>query len=82
MAALRGTALFSCFIVDAAAMSVEWLINGTSLDNLMLSNVSQEFVIGLRFEYVPKEYNNTRISCIGNGVLSTENSRLRVQGNH
>jgi hypothetical protein len=72
------------------AIHIEWQINGTSLNNLQLSNVVQGFepisgVGTLRFSNVPVEYNNTVVQCTVNtssqGQMASGNSMLLIQGN-
>ncbi len=69
--------------------SVEWLINGTRLDDLSLTNVAAEFSQltrqgALVFNNISVEYNNTNIQCratLSNGeAVDSNNSTLLVQG--
>ncbi len=68
--------------------SVQWLINGTRLEDLNLTNVETEFSqlsrLGyLSFSDISVEYNNTNIQCRAtfNGeTLNSNNSTLLVQG--
>ncbi len=62
--------------------SVEWLINGTQLEDLSLTNVETEFSQLLRqgtlvFNIISVEYNNTNIQCratLSNGETADSNS--------
>ncbi len=66
--------------------SVEWLINGTRLEDLSLTNeFSQLTKQGvLVFNNISMEYNNTNIQCratLSNGeTVDTNNVTLLVQG--
>ncbi len=69
--------------------SVEWLINGTQLEDLSLTNVETEFSQLFRqgllgFNNISVEYNNTNIQCrvtLSNGeTVDSNNSTLLVQG--
>ena len=90
---LGGAATFRCFttIPGTTIVSVEWLVNGTLLTNLVSSfrNVSVTFnTVGggvgiLQFADLPLEYNNTQISCnatfsTGQFRSSTTTSILRI----
>ncbi len=74
---------FNCVSPSA---SVEWLINGTRLEELSLTNMATEFSQISRqgilvFGNVSVEYNNTNIQCratLSNG--ETVDSTLLVQG--
>ena len=68
---------------------VQWLVNGTALENLNLSNVTSEFSNEFRsgfltFHYVPLEYNMTTISCRANTtsemMVSTNVWLMLIQG--
>ena len=89
MAGLGDSATFAC--TNPSSVSVEWLLNETSLTSLQLDDVIQAFgVVGnvrigsLQFRNIPMEYNNTRIQCIVNttsqGVILSPNATLVVQG--
>lgn len=87
VASVGDGAVFNC--ITNSAMALKWLVNGTSLSNLELSNVVETFVnsrLGiLQFSNVSLEYNNTRIQCLVNtssGVIASGNSTLFVQGNN
>ncbi len=69
--------------------SVEWLINGTQLEDLSLTNVETEFSQLTRqgtlvFSNISVEYNNTNIQCratLSNGeTLNSNIIPLLVQG--
>ena len=69
--------------------SVEWLINGTRLEDLSLTNVETEFSQLSRqgtlvFNNISVEYNNTNIQCratLSNGeTVDSNNVTLLVQG--
>ena len=78
MAGLGGDAVLTC-ISSPLADSVEWLINGTFLDVLQLSGVTEQHIT-IRFSNVPAEYNKTRIQCRADTVPSSETATLLVQG--
>ena len=65
---------------------MQWLINGTLLENLNLSNVNARFSRGvgrLEISRIPLEYNGTTIQCIANFENRNEPSNiltLLVQG--
>ena len=79
--------VFLCTNPSHTALSVQWLVNGTLLENSRLVNVSQEFDIGsktgeLSFNLSLK-HNLTTIQCIGNFVcenVSSETITLLLQG--
>ena len=81
-----GAATCTCTVAAFPVMSVEWLVNETSLNSRPLHNVELAFAAGvgiLRFNDVSQDYNNTRIQCLANmstEVLSSEISLLHVQG--
>ncbi len=69
--------------------SVEWLINGTRLEDLSLTNVETDFSQVARqgillFNNLSVEYNNTNIQCratLSNGeTVDSNNVALLVQG--
>ena len=70
-----------------ALTSVQWLVNGTLLENSRLENVFQHFdniskTADLSFD-LPLEHNVTTIQCIGNFVsenVSSETFTLLLQG--
>ena len=94
LSVLGGKATFRCLtpIPGAAIVSVEWLLNGIKLKDIMgnISNVSVVFTtisngngIGsLLFADLPLEYNNTQVSCSANfttgEVISTAASNLII----
>ncbi len=68
---------------------VQWLVNGTALESVNLSNVtavfSDELQSGfLTFTHLPLEYNMTRINCRANTtsgmMISNDNMLLLIQG--
>ena len=79
--------VFTCESQDAVNY-IEWLINGTLLTHLQLSNVDQSFdepdFGSLQFRSVPSAYNGTKVQCIANstsaGIITSSNSTLLVQG--
>ena len=82
-----GVATFTCAATSSTIVSVEWLVNGTSLNSHPLQNVEQAFALGsglLRFSNVSMDDNNTRVQCLATTsseeVLSSNISLLRVQG--
>ena len=75
--------------VTITITSVQWLINGTPLEDLSLTNVQTEFSQISRqgtlvFRNISVEYNNTNIQCratFSNGeTVDSNNSTLLVQG--
>lgn len=85
-----GMASFQCLSVHGNITSIQWLVNGTHVEDLNLSNVTTAFDSGigkLSFHYVPVEYNATRITCeanissMGTGlIIGTQEAHLLVQG--
>ena len=83
-------AAFNCFSPVPGLQSVEWLINGTQLDNLALQDVQDEFSSRLRvgnlaFTNIPIAYNATSIRCRGTFssgeiVVSSGATLLLLQG--
>ena len=86
------TVRFTCGDRSRSIQSIEWLLNGSSLETLTLRNVTQvlsragdEITSGvLRFADLPLEYRNTTIQChveyeMGQSELSTI-ALLAVQG--
>ena len=80
---------FNCASLSRTVTSVQWLINGTRLGDLSLTNVETEFsqISGqgvLVFNNISVEYNNTNIQCratLSNGeTADSNNSTLLVQG--
>lgn len=87
MAGLGHDTIYTCSSLHA--VNIDWLINGTLLSKLQLSNVVQSFDrIGgfgsLRFRNVPLEYNVTTVQCRANitsvEIITSQNSTLLVQG--
>lgn len=84
-----GDATFYCISVTPIA-NIQWLVNGSSLENLNLRNVETEFnppvPVGiLNFTKVPLEYNNTRVRCraelsSGRSSVAMETALLTIQG--
>ena len=80
-----GDARFRC--LSSSAIGVEWLVNGTLLENLNLNNVTTEFAEGiggaLLLTNLPVDYNMTRITCKVDESSSVSNttSLLLLQGN-
>ena len=77
---------YICTDITLNVVGMQWLINGTQLENLHLSNINTRFSIGigrLEISRIPLEYNNTTIQCIGNFENRNESSNiltLLVQG--
>ncbi len=81
--------VLSCASISDTITSVEWLINGTPLEDLSLTNVETQFIElfrqgGLVFNNISVEYNNTNIQCratLSNGeTVDSNNFTLLVQG--
>ncbi len=81
--------VFNCGAASDATItiaSVQWMINGTRLEDLSLINVETEFsqISGqgtLVFRNITEEYNNTNIQCRANGTtVDSNNVTLLVQG--
>ncbi len=82
--------VFNCVSLHGATVTnVQWLINGTLLGNLSLTNVRTDFSEitrqgSLVFNNVPEKYNNTNIHCrvsLNNGETGDSNNyTLLVQG--
>ncbi len=81
--------VLSCASPFDTITGVEWLINGTRLEDLSLTNVVTEFSQlfrqgGLVFNDISVEYNNTNIQCratLSNGeTVDSNNFTLLVQG--
>ena len=78
---------FFCSNPSRTALSVQWLVNGTLLENSRLENVFQEFndrskTADLSFN-LPLEHNVTTIQCIGNFAsenVSSETITVLLQG--
>ena len=77
----------SFFCTGTASVSgIQWLINGTHLENLNLQNVNTRFFRGigrLDITHIPSDYNDTTIQCIANFGDRNEPSNiltLLVQG--
>ncbi len=85
----RDPVLNCASLSDTTITSVEWLINGTRLEDLSLTNVETQFIElfrqgGLVFNNISVEYNNTNIQCratLSNGeTVDSNNFTLLVQG--
>ncbi len=81
--------VLNCASLSGTITSVEWLINGTRLEDLSLTNVETQFIElfrqgGLVFNNISVEYNNTNIQCratLSNGETVDSNYfTLLVQG--
>ena len=78
---------FLCVDPSRTALSVQWLVNGTLLENSRLENVFQEYnnrskTAELIFD-LPLEHNVTTIQCIVNFAsenVSSETITLLLQG--
>ena len=78
---------FVCFDPSRTALNIQWLVNGTLLENSRLVNVFQEYnnrskTADLSFN-LPLEHNVTTIQCIGNFAsenVSSESITLLLQG--
>ncbi len=85
-----GSAQFSCTILpNDGVVAVEWLINGTVLENPSLSGATVDFFPGLGsrlvFASLSPKFNVTRIACRvvftdGNKEDSTESTTCLLQG--
>lgn len=64
-----GDATFRCTSYSQTITGVQWLVNGTHLENLNLTNVTKDFnAIGrgvgtLKFKNLPVDYDRIRIRC-------------------
>ena len=63
-----GSAEFRCIVEQPTILGIQWIVNGSLLENLRLTGVTTEismrFGIGvLIFENLPMEYNETTIRC-------------------
>ncbi len=81
--------IYNCVSPPVTITSVEWLINGTQLEDLGLTNVEVVFSRlteqgTLRFNNISVEHNNTNIQCratLSNGeIVDSNNLILLVQG--
>ncbi len=75
-----GMASFLCSPTSGNVSSVQWLINGTRLEDLNLPNISYEFVVSgignfgaMVMRRIPVEWNTTVVSCRGVFVESGRN---------
>ena len=78
---------FFCSDSSHTALSVQWLVNGTLLENSRLVNVFQQYngrsKTGELYFDLPLEHNVTTIQCIYNfasGNVSSETITLLLQG--
>lgn len=77
-----GNAVFRCASSGLITIRVQWLVNGTLLENLNLMNVTEEFTsigggIGLlQFKNLPIDYNMTEIQC--EATLSSETTSFSI----
>ena len=85
--AVGDTAVFTCLLSFSTLVSVEWLVNGTSLNSSQLHDVELAFIAKLgviRFNNVSADYNNTRIQCLAtsstNEMMLSRTSTFRLQG--
>ncbi len=78
--------VLTCASISGIIISVEWLINGTELEDLSLTNVEAGFIGQgvLVFNNISVEYNNTNIQCranLSNGeTVDSNDFTLLVQG--
>ncbi len=81
--------VLNCASISGIITSVEWLINGTQLEDLSFTNVETEFSQLSRqgiliFRNISVEYNNTNIQCratLSNGeTVDSNNFTLLIQG--
>ena len=76
-----GIATFRC-LSTTTIVGVQWLVNGSLLDDQNVMNAEQELVAGigiLTLTDIPLTYNGTRIRCIAefdNGERATTNDAV------
>ena len=86
-----GNAFFFCQTSGVSVVDVQWLVNGTELDSLNLTNVTSTLeTAGTRkqgslvFTQIPVEYNTTTVNCIAmtmnENLTAAQNSTLLIQG--
>lgn len=84
-----GGATFECSHNSRTLTGVQWLLNGTRLQDLNVRNVTAVFsdileTGYLEFTNLPLEYNTTEISCMASVnsrmSLSSDSVLLRIQG--
>ena len=86
-----GRAFFTCQTSGVSVVDVQWLVNGTELDSLNLTNVRATLETAgtrkrwrLLFTQIPVEYNTTTVNCIAmtmnENLTATQNSTLLIQG--
>lgn len=81
-----GDATFYCFSTMGTIVSIQWLVNGLSID--YFRNIQTELesnTWALTFHNLPPEYNDTRIRCAaelssGRSSYNMEPALLIVQG--
>ena len=80
-----GNAAFSCLSTSDVINTVEWLINGTVIEPLELTNVEirdiGHGVVGLQLFNIPIEFNNSRIQCrvhVQSGRVETSSGPLLI----
>ncbi len=87
----EGMASFLCFPSQGNISSVQWLINGSRLEDHNLRNISHEFVISVHGNFgalvmreVPVEWNNTMVHCTAvfesAATLTSNRCTLLLQG--
>ena len=75
---------FHCLDTSPNALGVQWLVNGTLLENIRLENVFQHYnnmskIADLSFN-LPLEHNDTTVQCISSENASSEIVTLLLQG--
>ena len=86
-----GRATFTCQTSGVSVVDVQWLVNGTELDSLSLTNVTSRLETAgttkrwsLVFTQIPVEYNTTTVKCIvitmNENLTAYQNSTLLIQG--
>ena len=87
MIILGGDTAFTCR-GTSAVQQIQWLVNGTQLEDLDQRNgIEHDVTFGLghlTFRNISVEYNDTTIQCIvaltSGEILSSNNATLLVQG--
>ena len=86
-----GRAVFTCLAPGVSVVDVQWLVNGTELERLNLTNVTPILETAgtikrrrLVFTQIPVEYNTTTVNCIAmtmnENLTAIQNSTLLIQG--
>ena len=86
-----GRAFFLCLTPGTSVVDVQWLVNGTELETLNLTNVTSTLETAgtskkwsLNFTKIPVEYNTTTVKCIAmtmnENLTADQNSTLLIQG--